>query len=83
MSADEKYEVFLRVSESSDDRRLYVVEHWFVDRPGAETVKALLDEARRDYSMMYPEAEPDDFSVEVRRLRPSDTHRVVATTSIV
>lgn len=82
MSAAEKYEVFLRISDSSEDQHLYLVEHWFVDRPGAETVRALLDEAKRDYGVLYPDALPDDFSVEVRRLRPHDTQRAPATADV-
>jgi hypothetical protein len=75
MDGNDKYEVFLRVSDSSDDQHLYLVEHWFADRPGVETIKALLDEARRDYAVLYPDAHADDYSVEIRRLRPRDLER--------
>jgi hypothetical protein len=68
----ETYEVFLRISDSSDDQHLYLVEHWFSQRPGVETVRALLDEAKRDFAVLYSDVEADDFSVEIRRLRPRD-----------
>jgi hypothetical protein len=71
----ERYEVFLRVTDGGDDQHLYLVEHWFHDRPGVETVKALFDEAKRDFAVLYPDAEADDYSVEIRRLRPGDNHR--------
>lgn len=75
MEGTENYEVYLRISDGEDDQHLYLVEHWFQDRPGVETVKALLDEARRDFATLYPEVDADDFSVEIRRLRPNDNHR--------
>jgi hypothetical protein len=71
----ERYEVFLRVSDSNDDNCVYLTEHWFVERPGIETVAALFDEAKREFAVLYPEVESEDFSVEVRRLRPADDHR--------
>jgi hypothetical protein len=79
MHHDERYEVFLRVSDSEDDQHLYLVEHWFADRPDVETVKALFDEAKRDFSVLYPSVDGDDFSVEIRRLRPRD---VAAPTAV-
>jgi hypothetical protein len=72
MVGADKYEVFLKVSGPDDDRHLYMAEHWFADRPGVDTVKALLEEAKSDFAVLYPEVEADDFSVEVRRLRPED-----------
>ena len=78
----DRYEVFLRVSDSTDDQHLYLVEHWFAERPGVETVKALLDEAKRDYALLYPHVEADDYSVEIRRLRPRDTHRVASERTV-
>jgi hypothetical protein len=70
----ERYEVFLRIADSSEDC-LYLIEHWFVERPETETVAALFEEAKRDFGVLYPHLEPEDFSVEVRRLRPADDHR--------
>lgn len=75
MTEHERYEVFLRLSDAEDDRCVYTVEHWFVDRPEDETVRALLEEAKRAYLTLYPDLEPNDFSVEVRRLRPRDVGR--------
>lgn len=74
MERAERYEVFLRVS-GEDEKYLYNVEHWFPERPEIETIAALFAEAKRDFAALYPEAEPEDFSVEVRRLRPADDHR--------
>jgi len=71
----ERYEVFLRVADGDEDHRLYMIEHWFADRPEIETVSALFKEAKRDFDALYPDVEPEDFSVEVRRLRPRDDHR--------
>ena len=74
MDECERFEIFLRVA-SDDDECLYMIEHWFADRPGVETVGALFGEAKRDFSALYPGIEAEDFSVEVRRLRPRDDHR--------
>ena len=74
MDPDDRYEVFLRVADA-DEVCLYLVEHWFADRPGIETVTALFDEAKRDYAQLYPDTDAEDFSVEVRRLRPADGNR--------
>jgi len=75
MQPTERYEVFLRISDSKDDGCLYVIEHWFAERPEIETVAALFEEAKRDFGALYPDLEHDDYSVEVRRLRPRDDHR--------
>lgn len=75
VSDEERYELFLRVADDSDDAHLYLVEEWFVDRPTVETIRALLDEAKRDFAALYAPIEAGDFSVEVRRLRPRDNHR--------
>ena len=72
MHESDNYEVFLRISDGGEDQHLYMVEHWFPDRPGVDTVKALLDEAVRDHAVLYPASDADDFSVEIRRLRPRD-----------
>jgi hypothetical protein len=70
----ERYEVYLRVADD-DDECVYLVEHWFAERPEIETIAALFGEAKRDFAALYPDVEPRDFSVEVRRLRPADDHR--------
>jgi len=71
----ERYEVYLRVADSNDDNCVYLIEHWFTERPEIETVAALFDEAKRAFAVLYPDVEPEDFSVEVTRLRPADDHR--------
>ena len=67
----------MRIADS-DDECLYLIEHWFAERPEIETVAALFGEAKRDFVVLYPDIEPEDFSVEVRRLRPADDHRPAA-----
>lgn len=74
MAAEDRYELYLRVAESDDDRCLYLVEQWFSEKPSIETVAALFDEAKRDYDVLYPDDPAEDFSVEVRRLRVRETH---------
>ena len=37
-----------------------------------ETVRELFEEAKRDFSILYPTTEAVDFSVEVEYLRPRD-----------
>jgi hypothetical protein len=74
MSEVERYEVYLRVADD-DEECVYLVEHWFIDRPAIETIAALFEEAKRDFAVVYPDVQADDFSVEVRRLRPRDNHR--------
>lgn len=71
---DERYEVYLYVADSDNDC-VYRIEHWFPDRPEVETIAALFDEAKRDFGVLYPDVVAEDFSVEVRRLRPGDDHR--------
>lgn len=73
----EKYEVFLRIADE-DEECLYLVEHWFPDRPEIETISSLFDEAKRAFVVLFPQVEPEDFCVEVRRLRPADDHRPYA-----
>jgi len=70
----ERYEVFFRIADEDDDC-LYLIEHWFADRPGIDTIAALFDEAKNDFGVLYPDTEAEDFAVEVRRLRPADDHR--------
>ncbi|MBJ7332601.1 MAG: hypothetical protein JHC95_22085, partial [Solirubrobacteraceae bacterium] len=45
-----RYEVYLRVSDDDDDAHLYLIEHWFVNPPEAETVAALFEEAKRTFA---------------------------------
>ncbi|HZO35827.1 MAG TPA: hypothetical protein VFB41_03010 [Solirubrobacteraceae bacterium] len=75
MTGDEKYWLWLRVADDRDDTCLYVIEHWFADKPHIETIRALFEEAKRDYALLYPDEHAADFSVELRRLRPTDNHR--------
>ena len=75
MDPTERYEVFLRVADSEDDNSLYMIEHWFAERPEIETIAALFDEAKRDFATLYPDVEPEHLSVQVSRLRPADDHR--------
>jgi hypothetical protein len=70
----ERYEVYLRIADG-DDECVYLIEHWFAERPEIETIAALFGEAKRDFVVLYSDVEPEDFSVEVRRLRPADDHR--------
>lgn len=71
----ERYEVYLRVADCSEDNCVYLIEHWFTERPEIETVAALFDEAKRAFAVLYPDVEPEGFSVEITRLRPADDHR--------
>ena len=73
MESVERYEVFLRIADGDDDHCLYMIEHWFADRPEIETVSALFDEAKRDFVALYPDLEPEDFSV--RGASPSTAGR--------
>jgi hypothetical protein len=54
---------------------LYIVEHWFQERPGRDVVAMLFDEAKETFAALYPTADAVDCSVEVRRLRPKDDYR--------
>ena len=81
LESRDKYELYLRVSDSSDDQCLYIVEHWFEDRPGGETVVALFEEAKRDFDALFPHVDAEDFSVELRRLRPRDVGRATDRTT--
>ena len=67
--------VYVSDTAGDDDLHRYTVEHWFRDKPGIETVAALLEEAKRDFTVLYPEVEAENFDVEVRRLRPRDVRR--------
>jgi len=65
------YTLFLRVTDEGN-RALYIVEHSFAELPEPEAVLSLFESAKRSYALVYPEAEPIDFSVELRLARPSD-----------
>jgi hypothetical protein len=77
MSEAERFEVYLYVADQrdGDDLYRYTIEHWFTDQPDIDTVAALFEEAKRDFSMLYPEVEAENFDVEIRRLRPRDLPR--------
>jgi hypothetical protein len=72
MTRGEQFELYLFVADAIDDLHRYTVEHWFEDRPGIETIAALFDEAKRDFSMLYPDVDAENYLVELRRLRPRD-----------
>lgn len=74
MSAEETYELYLRVADDEDDAHLYLIEHWFADAPDAATVAMLFADAKGMFETLYPGVVAEDFSVEVRRLRPVDVH---------
>jgi hypothetical protein len=68
----DKFEVYLYVADS-DGECTYATEHRFLERPDAETVKVLFDEAKRHFRLVYDgDAEPGDFAVRVRHLDPDD-----------
>ena len=72
MPDEERLEVYLYVADARDDLYRHTIEHWFTDRPESEPVVALFEEAKRDFSPLYPDAEAENLDVEVRRLRPRD-----------
>ena len=79
----ERYEVHIWVAdgpEGEDDCR-YTGEHWFVDRPGIETLAGLFDEAKRDFAALYPDGEAVNFAVTLERLRHPVQSQATATTS--
>lgn len=73
MSLSETYELYLRVADE-DETSVYVMEHWFFDAPDTATVALLFEDARAAFDVLYPAAEPADYSVEIRRLRPVQVH---------
>ncbi len=77
MPTPERFEVYVYVADAreGEDLHRYTVEHCFSDKPGIETVAALLEEAKRDFSILYPDVEAENFDVEIRRLRPRDERR--------
>jgi hypothetical protein len=74
MAELDRFEVYIYVADAKDgdDLHRYVIEHWFRDLPGIETVAALLDEAKRNFATLYPGVETEDHDVELRRLRAKD-----------
>jgi len=60
-------EVYIFVADEEGDA-WFKTNHRFAERPAVDTVKALLDEARSHFSVLYPEVEPADFSVEIAYL---------------
>jgi hypothetical protein len=67
-----KFEVSIYIAdahEDEDDFR-YTVEHGFTDRPGIETIKALFEEAKHEFAILYPGVEAESFSIYVHRLPP-------------
>ena len=69
---NDKFEVYLYVADGRGECA-YATEHRFLERPDAETVKVLFDEARRHFRLVYDElAEPEDFEVRVRHLGRRD-----------
>jgi hypothetical protein len=68
----DKYEVYLYVADA-DGECTYATEHRFLERPDAETVKVLFDEAKRHFRLVFDDhAVPEDFAVRVRVLDPDD-----------
>lgn len=70
----DQFEVHIFVADDLEDqdRHRYITEHWFADRPEIETLEALLDGAKRTYALLYPGVDAENFSLELRRLRPRD-----------
>ena len=64
------------------DERRYSVEHRFPSLPETETVKALLDEARRSFVSLY-EHEADALTVDVVHLSASERTEDVEVASKV
>ncbi len=69
-----QFEVYLYIADARDGEDLYrfTAEHWFTDPPDIETVAALFGEAKRHFSVLYPDVDAENFSVEIRRLRVRD-----------
>jgi hypothetical protein len=84
MPESARYEVYIYVADAKADEDLhrYTIEHWFTDRPETATIAALFEEAKRDFSTLYPDAEAENFDVEIRRLRSNDLQRQEADTRL-
>ncbi len=71
LQPEPRYEVYIYVCDEGGDA-CFKTNHRFDERPGIETVRELFEEAKRDFSILYPTTEAVDFSVEVEYLRPRD-----------
>ena len=61
----DKFELYIYLADERGDFA-YSTEHRFLERPDVGTVKALLDEAREHYRIVYDgDAQPEDFSVQI------------------
>ena len=59
------FEVSLYLADERGDHT-YLTEHRLLTRPDADTVRALLDEARRDFAVVYGgEVRAEDLGVRV------------------
>ena len=64
----EQFELYLYVADARGECT-YATEHRFLERPDAETVKLLFDEAKRHFQLVFDdEVVPEDFAVYLRRL---------------
>jgi hypothetical protein len=53
----------------------YFEEQFFAERPDRDMLVMLLEDAKNTFRALYPGGEPNDFSVNVVRLRPADDFR--------
>ena len=61
----DKFELYIYLADERGELA-YSTEHRFLERPDVETVKALLEEAREHYSVMYDGLpEPEDVMVRI------------------
>ena len=68
----EQFELYLFVGDTCGER-IYATEHRFLERPDAETVKLLFDEAKRHFRLVYDdETAAEDFAVRLRHLDPDE-----------
>ena len=72
MAETNRFEVYVYVADAKDGDDLcrYTIQHWFPNRPDIDTISALFAEAKLDFGILYPDAEAENFDVEVRRLGP-------------
>ena len=70
----EKFELYIYLADERGDFA-YSTEHRFLERPDVETVKALLDEAREHFSVVYEDmVSAGDVMVRLG-YRPEETQR--------
>ena len=69
----ERYAVKIWVKQG--DPFHYYEEHWFAEPPDRELLVLLFDGAKKTFQALYPDEVPDDFAVNVERLRPADDFR--------